>query len=71
MVVIEQGQPTEAKLRELPKGTPFKYTKGEKYDTYIKMNDTIVCLNTGRPLMVEAAEPLLQSDITVQAYKDI
>lgn len=67
MVVIERGQPIEAKLRELPINVPFKYMKGEMYYTYIN----IVCLNTGRPLMVEDVEPLLQRDITVQAYKDI
>lgn len=62
MVVIEQ--PTEVKLKELPKGTPFKYIKGEQYATYIKIGDVILILNTGE------VRPLNQEDI-VQAYKDI
>ena len=65
MVVIERGQPTEVNLKESPIKVPFKYMKGEKYNTYIKMSDSIVCLNTGEASFIE------EEDVIVQAYNDI
>ena len=65
MVVIETGYPTKINLKELPVKIPFKYMNEEKYNTYIKMSDSIVCLNTGEASFVE------EEDVIVQAYKDI